>query len=121
MSEQHDNDWLEDALHHDEPYIDDAGFSARVVAALPRRRGLRWARLLIINGAGIMGLLIAWYVAPLQGWLIESLTQLLRARSLADIPLVPVVLIVLCLWPLWGLLRTVIDWRSLLNDLIGRH
>jgi hypothetical protein len=121
MSEQRDNDWLEDALHHDEHYIADAGFSARVLAALPRKRRLSWVRSLIINGAGLVGLLIAWYVVPLKAWLIESLTQLLRVRSFADVPPVPVVLIVLCLWPLWGLLRTVIDWRSLLNDLIGRH
>jgi len=120
MSEQHDKDWLEDALHHDEPYIDDAGFSAGVIAALPRRRKLRWARLLIINGAGLMGIMIAWYVAPLQDWLLESLGQLLRVRSLADVALVLVVLIVLCLWPFWGLLRRAIDWRSLWRGLIGR-
>lgn len=120
MSEQHDKDWLEDALHHDEPYIDDAGFSARVITALPRQRRLRWARLLIINGAGLVGFLIAWYVVPLKSWLVESLTQLLYARSLADVPLVPVVLIVLCLWPFWGLLRRAIDWRSILHSLVGR-
>ena len=75
---------------------------------------------MIINGAGIMGLLIAWCAVPLQDWLIESLRQLLRVRSLADVALVLVVLIVLCLWPLWGLLRTAIDWRSILRGLVGR-
>ena len=117
MSEQQDNDWLEGALNHDEPYIDDAGFSACVVAALPRKRRLRWVQQLIIAGASVAGFLLAWYVAPLQDWLVESLGQLLRARSLADIPPVPVVLIVLCLWTLWELLRTAVDWRSVLRDL----
>jgi hypothetical protein len=121
MSEQRDNDWLEEVLQHDSPYIADAGFSARVIATLPRKRRLRYVRQLIIAGAAVIGFLIAWYVAPLPGWLIESLTQLLRARSLADVPPVPVVLIVLCLWPLWELLQTVIDWRSLLKDLVSRR
>ena len=121
MSEQRDNDWLEEVLRHDQSYVADAGFSARVIAALPRKRSLLWVRWLIIAGAGVIGLLIAWYMVPLPGWLMESFTQLLRARSLADVPLVPVVLIVLCLWPLWGMLQSVIDWRSLLNDLVDRH
>jgi hypothetical protein len=121
MSEQNENDWLEEVLRQDAPYIPDAGFSARVVATLPQTRKLRWARLLIINGAGVIGGLIAWYVAPLKGWLIGSVTQLLYARSLADVPLVPVVLIVLCLWPFARWLRTVVDWRSVLRGLIGRQ
>jgi hypothetical protein len=117
MNEQPEHDWLEKALRRGEPYIDDAGFSARLVATLPRQRQVRWARPLILAGAGVAGFLLTWYVAPLQDWLIQSATQLLRARSLADVPPVPVVLIVLCLWPLWGLLRTAVDWRSVLRDL----
>jgi hypothetical protein len=121
MNEQHDNDWLEEALKHDQAYIADAGFSAHVIAALPRKRSLLRAQWLIVVGAGVIGLLIAWYMVPLPGWIIESLTQLLRARSLADVPIAPVVLIVMCLWPLWELLETVIDWRSLWNDLVGQR
>jgi hypothetical protein len=112
MNEQPEHDWLEEALRGDEPYVDDAGFSAHVVAALPRKRQARWARLLILTGAGMMGFLIAWHMAPLQDWLIQSASQLLRARSIADVPPVPVVLIVLCLWPLWELLESQVDWRS---------
>jgi hypothetical protein len=120
MSEQREHDWLEEMLQREAPYIVDAGFSARVVATLPRKRSFRWVQWLIIGGAGAIGLLIAWYMAPLQDWLMENLTQLLRARSLADIPPIPVVLIILCLWPLWELLETVIDCRSLWNDLVGQ-
>ena len=120
MNEQREHDWLEEMLKHEAPYIADVGFSARVISALPRKRSFRWARPLIIGGAGAIGLLVAWYMAPLPDWLMENLTQLLRARSLADVPPVPVVMIVLCCWPLWELLETVIDWRSLWNDLIGQ-
>ena len=38
MDEQLQEDWLDAKLRDEMPYIDDAGFTARVVQQLPRRR-----------------------------------------------------------------------------------
>jgi len=58
-----DEAWIESVLH-DQPsaYIDDAGFSARVVTALPRRSRNR-RRTWLLAGATIIGCAIAGPVA----------------------------------------------------------
>jgi len=64
MNEHSDNDPI-DALLREEPgYIEDDGFTARVVAALPARRSLAWLRPMLILGATVLGLaLTVWWVA----------------------------------------------------------
>jgi hypothetical protein len=92
------NDWLEDKLRHEDRYLDDAGFTARVVAALPVRRQRRWLRPAIIGTASLAGLVIALWMLPSENYIARSFVQLLAARSLSAVPLLPVAVIGLIFW-----------------------
>jgi hypothetical protein len=48
------------ALLEDAPYIEDAGFSARVVTALPRRRALSYT---VIPAFALLGCLLAYLLS----------------------------------------------------------
>jgi len=92
------NDWLEDALKHDDRYIDDAGFTARVVAALPPRRKRAWLRSLVISATSVAGLALALWLLPNENYLVAGFVQLLRARTFSAIPVLPVLLIAVMFW-----------------------
>jgi hypothetical protein len=89
------NDWLEDKLRQDDRYLDDAGFTARVVGALPVKRKRRWLRPVILSVAFVASLITA---LPAKDYLARSFVQLLEARSLSAIPLLPVMVIGLIFW-----------------------
>ena len=93
MSEQPQHDWLEKALRQDVPYIDDAGFTARVVSTLPKRRKRAWLRGAILVGTAALGCAIALFVLPGTQFVTESIVTLLTARSLSPALLAPAVLI----------------------------
>lgn len=64
MNEHPDNDPIEALLGEEPGYIEDQGFSARVVAALPARRPLAWLRPVLILGATVLSLaLMVWWLA----------------------------------------------------------
>ncbi len=92
------NDWIEDKLRQDDRYINDDGFTARVVAALPVRRRRAWLRPVILGSATAAGLALAFAVVPVGDYLVASFVQLIRARSFSTVPLLPVVLIGLFFW-----------------------
>jgi hypothetical protein len=89
------NDWLEDKLRQDDRYLDDAGFTARVLTTLPFQRKRRWLRPVVLTVAFVTGLLLA---LPAKDSFAVSFVQLLQARSLTAIPLLPVVVIGLIFW-----------------------
>jgi len=92
------NDWLEDALKQDDRYINDAGFTARVVAALPPRRMRAWLRPVILGSATAAGLALAFAFMPVGDYLTGGFVELVRARSFSAVPVLPVVLIALFFW-----------------------
>lgn len=92
------NDWLDDALKQEDRYLNDAGFSARVVSALPARRKRKWLRPVILCATSLAGLAVALWVLPAENYLAASFAQLLRARSFSAIPLLPVVTMTLIFW-----------------------
>jgi hypothetical protein len=60
------NDSLDALLRENDAYLEDGGFTARVVAALPPRRR-SWLRPVILLGATVIGFaLIAWWLPPLS-------------------------------------------------------
>ena len=93
MSEQPQHDWLEDALRQESAYIDDAGFTARVMATMPKRRKRSWLRGAILAGAAALGCVIALWVLPGTQFVTDSIVTLLTARSLSPALLAPAVLI----------------------------
>ena len=66
------NDPLDALLREADVYIPDNGFTALVVAALPRRRRHAWLRLAVLSGAMLVG-------AGLAAWQLPSGSALLAA------------------------------------------
>lgn len=61
---QENDDWLEQILNHDNDYIDDNGFTDRVMQDLPllSRRG--WLESVILIGATLLSSMIAFLSLP---------------------------------------------------------
>jgi len=82
MNEEHKHDWLEDALRQGPRYIDDAGFTGHVVAALPPARRHRiWLRPVILGGASLVAGVIGLLVLPGGKFVSDCVLQLVWARS----------------------------------------
>ena len=63
MDEQLQEDWLDAKLREEMPYIDDDGFTARVVQQLPAPARSRRARTVILLGFTIIATLVAYLVS----------------------------------------------------------
>jgi hypothetical protein len=96
MSEDN-KDWLDEVLREEPPYLDDAGFSARVVAAMPRRRKYRWLRTAILAGMSALAVVVGLFVLHGADFVAKGAEALLKAHSLATLPVGPLVLLVLLL------------------------
>lgn len=92
------NDWLDDVLKQDDQYINDDGFAARVVAALPAKHKRAWLRPVILCSATMAGLALTFTILPVPIYLADSFVQLVHARSLSAVPVLPVALIVSFFW-----------------------
>ena len=55
MDEKLQEDWLDARLRDEAPYIDDAGFSSRVIAQLPARRSRNSLRSVILLAVTVTG------------------------------------------------------------------
>ena len=98
MSEKPNQDWLEQILRREQPYINDQGFTTRVVAALPaKHKSTVWKPVLLTTMA-LIGGVIAIVAMNGDQYLSQSFARLLAARSLSAIPLAPVVVIALVFW-----------------------
>jgi len=92
--------WLERLLHEDaaqQRHIDDDGFSARVLAALPppQRRVGRW----LVPGMTLLGCAIAAFVTPAGEYLVRSLIALTDFQHFSAVnllALVPIGLLYVC-------------------------
>ena len=75
MAENLQEDWLDARLRDEAPYIDDAGFTARVVRKLPARPVRNWLRAMILLGLTISASAIVYFVSG-GGWFIaEGVTR----------------------------------------------
>jgi len=63
MDEQLQGDWLDARLRDEAPYLDDAGFTARVVQQLPARRQSSSVRAFILFGVTLLACVIAYFVS----------------------------------------------------------
>ena len=62
-NEKLQEDWLDARLRDEMPYIDDAGFTARVVQRLPTQRARRSFRDLILFGLTLLGSVTTYIVS----------------------------------------------------------
>jgi hypothetical protein len=58
-----DDETLDRQLRDAVPYIDDEGFTARVMAGLPVRREPRWLRPMILLGVTVLGSAVAYLLS----------------------------------------------------------
>jgi hypothetical protein len=102
-------DWLDARLREEAPYIDDAGFTGRVMKQLPRRRSLRTQRAIIILTATILSVVIAYFASG-EGWFVRE--ALVRAATLPPLVVFAFVLgcgLLLIVGGLWAALTRIRD------------
>ena len=76
MDENLQEDWLDAKLREETVYLDDAGFTARVVQKLPRTHQVRyWTRAAILIGLTVLASLIAYFVSGGGMFIAESVAR----------------------------------------------
>ncbi len=90
MDEQLQEDWLEQRLRDEQPYIDDAGFTAQVVQKLPAPGRPRSARAAILLGITVLASLLAYLASDGGRFLFVAFYEV------AALPLLWVSLAALC-------------------------
>ncbi len=85
MDEQLQEDWLNAQLRDEAPYIDDAGFTAKLVQQLPAgRRQSRFARAVILLGVTLLAC-VAAYVFSGRGQFLGDAAAFLVAMPFATV------------------------------------
>ena len=90
MDEQLQEDWLVRRLREEMPYIDDAGFTARIVQKLPAAQSRRSYRAAILIGLTLLASFIAYVISDGGHFLV------VEAYRLAAMPLVFISLVAIC-------------------------
>ncbi len=75
MNPSETNDPIEALLLEQNAYIEDAGFTARVAASLPRRRP-PWGRAIFLLGIAMLGAVLAVWWMPWENVQIEDFSTL---------------------------------------------
>ena len=92
MNQPEKADPLEAMLREQDTYINDDGFTARVMAALPRRRRT-WLRPIILLGAAWIGTALAIRWLPWESLPAPDLSALLSLDTKVTIPWMSVLLV----------------------------
>jgi hypothetical protein len=87
MEEKLQEDWLDARLRDEAPYLDDAGFTSRVVHQLPARHVRRSHRALILIGITLAACLMAFYLSG---------GTALFAEGVSFVTMMPLTMIWLC-------------------------
>ena len=74
MEQKLQEDWLDARLRDDAPYIDDAGFTSRVVQKLPARQVRRSYRAVFLIGITLVACLAAFRLAGGTSFFVEGIT-----------------------------------------------
>jgi hypothetical protein len=75
MERSRDDEWIQELLKQSEAEIEDAGFTRRVVEALPARPATGRLRSLILLGATCLACLLALFVLPAGDFITEALQE----------------------------------------------
>ena len=76
MDKEIQEDWLDARLRAEAPYIDDAGFSSRVVAQLPVRGSRNSVRAVILLAVTLLASAIAYVVSGDGRFIVEAFAHL---------------------------------------------
>lgn len=92
-------DWLDDLLRQDADYVDDKGFTARVLAALPETRRMWYAsRSVVLLAATVLASVAALLIPGLAGYVVGSLIDIVTLKSVSAGRLAVLVPIALFYW-----------------------
>ncbi len=91
MDDQLEDNWLDARLRDEAVYIDDDGFSARVMQQLPVRRRSHSSRSAILVGASLIACGLAYLVSGRGGFLVDS------AEFLVAMPFTTVCFLAFCI------------------------
>jgi hypothetical protein len=108
MNPPETNDPLDALLREQDKYIEDNGFAARVVAALPRRR-CAWLRQVLLLGAVAMGSVLAVLWLPWRNLPVLDSSALLSLDSQVLMPWVLVLSVMASL--VWGTISA-LEWED---------
>lgn len=79
-----DNDWLDARLRDEAVYIDDDGFTARVVQQLPASRQSRSRRAVILLGVTLIACVVAYLISG-RGTFLAHAAEFLVAMPIATV------------------------------------
>jgi len=106
MSDHRDDSWLDAPLREGEPYIDDDGFTNRVVAHLPPPRRAISKRPLILLGMTVVAACGGLFVSPIRTALTRAALDLGRLPAAAELPVGSAVLVAMVIWAAIGLVQS---------------
>jgi len=98
MNQTRPDKWLEDLLDTEEPRIEDAGFTARVMDTLPRRRPNGLFRAAVILGVTALVSFLVLFVLP-GG---QVITDIVMSAARADLHPVSIPLFLIVGLIAWG-------------------
>lgn len=76
MEDKLQEDWLDARLRDEAPYIDDAGFTSRVVQKLPTRQVRRSYRAVILVGITLAACIAAYFLAGGSSFAFDSFANI---------------------------------------------
>ena len=92
-------DWLDDLLRQETDYVDDKGFTARVLAALPETRRAWYAsRSVVLLAATVLASVVALLIPGLASYVVGSLIDIVNLKSVSAGKLAVLVPIALFYW-----------------------
>ena len=106
MKDEHDEGWLDDTLRRGEPYIEDEGFTDRVMGRLPAPKRRTSKRPFILLGATASAALFALWAQPIRGAITGAALDLGRLSPSSHMPIGSIVLAVLVIWAAFGLTQS---------------
>ena len=108
MNPSENNDPLDALLHRQDDYIEDVGFTSRVMAALPSRRRA-WLRPAFLLGATAVGSVLTFLWVPWKTLLVQDPSTLLLPDSPAVLTCAGLGLIIGAL--VWSAISA-IEWET---------
>lgn len=111
MDEQLQEDWLDRRLREEMPYIDDAGFTARVVQRLPAPQRQRSFRALILIAVTLLASGLTYLASDGGRFLIVA------AYRFVSMPLLFISLVAICA----TLIATAVGASAALSTVRGEH
>jgi|SRR5580700_6905965 hypothetical protein len=97
MNAPEDKDRMDVLLHEQNAYVDDGGFTSRVMATLPQRRRYSWLSPALLLGAAAVGMGSAVWWLPWASLPPLNLSALLSLDSQVMAPWISVLLVVACI------------------------